>query len=621
MIKGLDKLPIKELERIGFKERDLIHNRTLLVGLLSGKRSDLVPISFMDNEGKVQKQSVKLSLSNILRQDGTYGLNIHPIKQKFEKAEHLTTNQYNKLNNGGTVVKDMVDNKGNLSAHILQKDKQTNELLKVSVNDLNFPLNKMELEQVKKSQPIKVNGSDIEIDLSSSKGYNKKGKKKDKQRRLNTDESDKSVSNQTSIKEENNQKKEPVNKEIIEQNSSLKSEKSKQDVIQQPKETEQKSKSKKNTEFAIASASDPNLNNYKQENTSGKSEKITPNTDYLIRDGKKEAIQEVHNLKGLSKEDHNFLKAVVDAKNIEDVRNAKRDYLNASKGVSNVKDASNKNYNGHNSKIMQKTINFQGKDITVRELIGKAIEENSLKQLDRQKRDLSPSKELQFLDKESLVMNPEHKKNSLTEKLVHLPGIGGKFLEEARKDYRINEEQLSDVKDTALNNNLNGYGFDVAANKANYSATDVGSTKVSQNRPELDLNTKPTREKKQFSEDKLFEYQDKKNGIIPNKEGAQAIQNKYKQLATLDAEIKKAKPEHKAEMENLKDELVQSIRKSLNNRPKYKVEGTGKDKKYTLLSDNISDNGIGQKSGDSGTENEKGQKQVIQRLQNNGVQM
>ena len=592
MIKELDKLPIKELEKIGFKERDLIHNRSLLVGLLSGKRSDLLPITFKDREGNIQNQSVKLSLSNILRSDGTYGLNVHPIKEKFERAEHLTTNQFNKLANGGTVVKDLVDTNGNLTSHILQKDKQTNELLKVSLNDLNFPLNKMEVEQVKKGEPIKVNGSDIEIDLSSTKGYNKKGIKKDKERRLTTEESDKDYSSVDTIKEESSQKKELVNKELLEQNGALKSDKSKKEVIQQPKEIQQTPNIRKPT-----------------------------CSDYLIRNGKHEAIQEVHNLKGLSKEDHNFLKAVVDAKSVEDVRNAKRDYLEASKGVSNVKDKSNGNYNGHNSRIMQKKINFQGIDITVRELIEKATQENSLKELDKQKGNLSPSKELKFLDKENLVMNPGHKKNALTDKLVQLPGIGGSFLEDARNDYRINEDLLQGVKEIALQNNLNGYGFKVAPNKPNYSATGGGSRKVSTDAPELDLDTKYTPRKKQLSEDILFEYQDKKNGIIPNKVGAQEIQNKYKQLAILDAEIKKASPEQKAGMENLKDELVQSIRKSLNDRPKYKVEGTGKDKKYTLLADNSSDNGTGHKSGDSGAENGNEQKQVNQRSQNNGIQM
>tara|TARA_R110000868_G_scaffold31722_2_gene116164 strand:- start:39471 stop:41306 length:1836 start_codon:yes stop_codon:yes gene_type:complete len=611
MINGLDKLPIKELERIGFKERDLIHNRTLLVGLLSGKRSDLVPISFKDNEGKVQKQSVKLSLSNILRQDGTYGLNIHPIKEKFEKAEHLTTNQYNKLNNGGTVVKDMVDNKGNLSAHILQKDKQTNELLKVSVNDLNFPLNKMELEQVKKSQPIKVNGSYIEIDLSSSKGFNKKDKKNDLSKIQSLNESDKDLAKSAVVGSENieNGPSEEINptprKTVI------------NEVIAKQEKTQKGQKEKAVAAIAGGEAIDSKFNNPKQENWGKPGENVNPKQDFTINSEKNEAIREVHNLKGLSKEDHTFLKAVVDAKNIEEVRNAKRDYLVSLKGVSNVKHESNGNYNGQNSKIMRKTINFQGVDIKVSELIEKAIQENSLEHLDRQKGNLSPSKELEFLNNRSLEMNPDHKKNALTEKLALLPVIGGKFLEEARKDYRINEEQLSGVKYIALHNNLNGYGFKVAPNKPNYSETGGESRKVSSYAPELDLDKKYTPRKKQFSEDVLFEYQDRKNGVVSNKEGAQKIQQKYKQLAILDAEIKKAKPEQKAGMEDLKDELVQSIRKSLNDRPKYKVEGTEKDKKYTLLADNNADKGTGQKSGDNGNV----RNQANQRSQNNGYQV
>tara|TARA_R110001606_G_scaffold260183_2_gene407999 strand:- start:51889 stop:52683 length:795 start_codon:yes stop_codon:yes gene_type:complete len=171
MINELKRLPIKELEQIGFKERDLIQNRNLLVNLLSGKRSELLPIQFKTFDGKVQEQKVKLSLSSILRNDQTYGLKIHPIKKEFEKAEHLNTVQFNKLKNGGTIIKDMVDKQGDMTKHILQKDKQTNELLKVSINDFNFPLNKEELKKIKNNEAIKVNGKEILVDLSSSKGY------------------------------------------------------------------------------------------------------------------------------------------------------------------------------------------------------------------------------------------------------------------------------------------------------------------------------------------------------------------------------------------------------------------------------------------------------------------
>ncbi|MDE3744030.1 DUF4099 domain-containing protein [Maribacter polysaccharolyticus] len=171
MIKALNQLPTKELQSLGFKEKELLQNRELLVTLLSGKRSSLLPVHMTLPDGSTKSQMVKLSLSNILRKDNTYALQIHPIRKELQRVDHLTTNEYNKLVRGGTVVKEMVDNKGELSKHILQRDKQTNELLKVSVKDLNFPLTKEELNKVRKSEAIRVVGNDILIDLSQSKGY------------------------------------------------------------------------------------------------------------------------------------------------------------------------------------------------------------------------------------------------------------------------------------------------------------------------------------------------------------------------------------------------------------------------------------------------------------------
>lgn len=177
MINGLNRVPLEDFKKLGISERQLIGNRSLLMALLSGKRSELMPVTIQLDKDRSITQDVKLSFTNEVKENGKFGLKVHPVREKMERTKDLTVNESNKLQRGGTVVKEMENNKGEKSNYIFQRDRQTNEVLKVNTKDLNFPLTKNDLAKIRRDESIAVNGRNIKVDLSSSKGYSEQPQK------------------------------------------------------------------------------------------------------------------------------------------------------------------------------------------------------------------------------------------------------------------------------------------------------------------------------------------------------------------------------------------------------------------------------------------------------------
>ena len=171
MISGLNQVPMEDFKKLGISERQLIDNRSLLVALLSGKRSELMPVTIQLDKDRSITQDVKLSFTNEVRENGKFGLKVHPVREKMERVKDLTVNESNKLERGGTVVKQMENENGEKNNYIFQRDRQTNEVLKVNTKDLNFPLTKNDLAKIRRDESIAVGGKNIKMDLSSSKGY------------------------------------------------------------------------------------------------------------------------------------------------------------------------------------------------------------------------------------------------------------------------------------------------------------------------------------------------------------------------------------------------------------------------------------------------------------------
>lgn len=170
-------IPYDSLKKLGISKMDIFSmEKTNLESFLSGRRTNLFNIKGNDLNG--EEFSFKGKLSLYKKDDGSTGLNIHPIRTEINNDINLKGEEIEKLK-GGLIIEKMIDKQKTL----IQLDKETNELLKTKVKDISIPshiqdveLNSSQKELLKHGQPIALglnSGKDttyLRIDLNSVSG-------------------------------------------------------------------------------------------------------------------------------------------------------------------------------------------------------------------------------------------------------------------------------------------------------------------------------------------------------------------------------------------------------------------------------------------------------------------
>ncbi len=175
-----NELPFKEFQKIGLSKEFLMKSmdKKILESLLSGKRTPLLESLEYKIKGEVKKFDGKLSLK---KTDGRINLHIHPKLKEINNDLGLREEE----------IKMLVDNQiiqKNISGemHLLQLDKDTNEILRVKQRNINIPLiieginitqeqknklkqgNAIELTKGKEKHTVKLNfNSDRGMDIKS----------------------------------------------------------------------------------------------------------------------------------------------------------------------------------------------------------------------------------------------------------------------------------------------------------------------------------------------------------------------------------------------------------------------------------------------------------------------
>jgi hypothetical protein len=171
---SFQELPYESLALIGMtKERILSLDKDNLQRFLSGQRTDLLRFRFYEN-GKPFALDGKLLLER--EEDNSVKAYIVPVRQAIQNDYNLTNTELFKLYTGKLVNKNMDGHR-----HILQLDRDTNEVLMTKTNGIHIPftLSPADREKLLQGKTVEVeqeNGKrSIRIDLINNKGFSVDG--------------------------------------------------------------------------------------------------------------------------------------------------------------------------------------------------------------------------------------------------------------------------------------------------------------------------------------------------------------------------------------------------------------------------------------------------------------
>lgn len=163
-------IPYEQLQDIGISPEDVrLLPDKFLQDLKYGIPTDIIVTSIKAPNGVVVDIPVKLQLSN--DEYGKTSLTVFPVMREFQNDMNLPQQQFEALR-GGQVL--------NIDGHYIQRDPETNCLIKVSERDMNIEQKFAEIEkfqdielgmeqknQLKKGKPVllDVGGEDVVVDL------------------------------------------------------------------------------------------------------------------------------------------------------------------------------------------------------------------------------------------------------------------------------------------------------------------------------------------------------------------------------------------------------------------------------------------------------------------------
>lgn len=158
-------LPYKDLEKLGLyvKGRMLLSQENI-DALLAGRRTEMNSFRDLKLEGlNIRKLDAKLSL--IKNEDGSIGLNIHPIYKKVKPHHLLNENESELLQKGevDNIVKEE-RKKDTIRKLIIEYDEQTKEFISYDPDQVRAPI-KVNGEELDENQKKKFRHGEI-VELS-----------------------------------------------------------------------------------------------------------------------------------------------------------------------------------------------------------------------------------------------------------------------------------------------------------------------------------------------------------------------------------------------------------------------------------------------------------------------
>ncbi|MEJ8804112.1 DUF4099 domain-containing protein [Pontibacter sp. H249] len=131
-------LPYGQFERLGMNKKDVLSMKSDdLVSLLTGRRTSLH--TFTIKEANLEPLTVDAKLSLKMNPDNTLSLLIHPIRREIQNEIGAGKQELEKLQNGELLVKPFKSLNGEKELYVFQLDKETNEILRVRVRDIQVP--------------------------------------------------------------------------------------------------------------------------------------------------------------------------------------------------------------------------------------------------------------------------------------------------------------------------------------------------------------------------------------------------------------------------------------------------------------------------------------------------
>lgn len=131
-------LPYGQFERLGMNKKDVLSMKSDdLVSLLTGRRTSLHTFTIKDAGLEPLTVDAKLSLK--MNPDNTLSLLIHPIRREIQNEIGASKQELEKLQNGELLVKPFKSLNGEKELYVFQLDKETNEILRVRVRDIQVP--------------------------------------------------------------------------------------------------------------------------------------------------------------------------------------------------------------------------------------------------------------------------------------------------------------------------------------------------------------------------------------------------------------------------------------------------------------------------------------------------
>ncbi|ARS38065.1 DUF4099 domain-containing protein [Pontibacter actiniarum] len=131
-------LPYGQFERLGMNKKDVLSMKSDdLVSLLTGRRTSLH--TFTIKEASLEPLTVDAKLSLKMNPDNTLSLLIHPIRREIQNEIGASKQELEKLQNGELLVKPFKSLNGEKELYVFQLDKETNEILRVRVRDIQVP--------------------------------------------------------------------------------------------------------------------------------------------------------------------------------------------------------------------------------------------------------------------------------------------------------------------------------------------------------------------------------------------------------------------------------------------------------------------------------------------------
>jgi len=166
---SLHQLPYPSLERIGLtKDKILSLDKDNLKRLLSGHRTDIMRFDFFE-QGRRIIMDGKLLLE---RKDNEIKASFIPVRKQIQNDYNLSNDELVKLYTGKLITKNIDGQR-----HLLQLDRDTNEIIRAKTAHIRFPFNieKKERDKLLTGKSVNVETTKgkrkVRLDLLNNRGF------------------------------------------------------------------------------------------------------------------------------------------------------------------------------------------------------------------------------------------------------------------------------------------------------------------------------------------------------------------------------------------------------------------------------------------------------------------